>query len=86
MTKSLHSERYAELLVILSASRKKAGLTQAELASRLNKPQSYVSKLERGERRTDVIEFIEFIEAADADPIETLRALRQVIYKIEAGD
>lgn len=36
---------------------KAAGITQAELAARLGKPQSFVSKEERGERRIDVIEF-----------------------------
>ncbi|MGQ2989770.1 MAG: helix-turn-helix domain-containing protein [Brevundimonas sp.] len=67
MTKSLHTERYAELLDVLKRVRVDAGLTQAELAARLNKPQSYISKLERGERRIDVIEFIDLISAVDED-------------------
>ena len=39
------------------ATGKKAGLTQAELSSLLNRPQSFVSKYERGQRRLDVVEF-----------------------------
>lgn len=53
----------------LIAARKEAGLTQAELASRLGKLQSYVTKYEREERRIDVIEFIKIIEAIGLDPI-----------------
>lgn len=63
MTKSVFSDRYARFLGVLVQARKDAGLTQSELASRLGKPQSYISKAERGERRLDVIEFIEISEA-----------------------
>ena len=52
--------------------RKAAGLTQAELAQRLNRPQSFVSKYERGERRLDVIEFGEVATALSVDPAKTL--------------
>ena len=40
-----------------------AGLSQVELAARLHRPQSYVSKYESGERRLDLVEFIEVAEA-----------------------
>ncbi|WGM46823.1 hypothetical protein KOAAANKH_01697 [Brevundimonas sp. NIBR10] len=79
MTKSLHSDRYEELLVILRACRRTAGLTQTEMANRLGKPQSYVSKLERGERRIDVIEFVDFIGATGCKPTAMLDALQKVI-------
>ena len=57
MTNSLHSDRYREMLEVLTRARAEAGITQSELAAKLGKPQSYVSKVERGERRIDVIEF-----------------------------
>lgn len=57
MTKSLHSDRYQALLSALIRARHDAGITQFELAQKLGKPQSYVSKVERGERRLDVLEF-----------------------------
>lgn len=44
------------LLVLLKKIRKQAGLTQSELACKLNRPQSYVSKYESGERNLDLIE------------------------------
>ena len=53
--------------------RRKSGITQAELARRLARPQSFISKVELGERRLDVVEFIEFIEALGEDPQEQLK-------------
>lgn len=46
---------------------KGAGLTQAALAAKLGKPQSYVSKYERGERRVDVVELLEIADALGVD-------------------
>lgn len=48
-------------------------MTQAELAARLGKPQSFVSKIERGERRLDVIEFCQVAEALGRDPAKLLQ-------------
>ena len=56
MQKSLHSRYYKALLVELRAARAERGLTQVELAARLDTTQSFVSKCERGERRLDVAE------------------------------
>lgn len=58
---------------LLATERQKADLTQAQLSSRLNRPQSFVSKYERGERRLDVIEFGEVARALGIDPIRLLR-------------
>lgn len=57
--KSIYRKEYKELLAALTAARKEAGMTQAELAKKLKKPQSYVSKVENGERRLDVVELME---------------------------
>lgn len=54
------------------AARKSAGLTQMELAQLLGKPQSYVSKYERGERRLDVLEFLTLSDLLDFDPYKVL--------------
>ena len=63
-------KRLQELLV---QARKQANLTQAELSSRLKRPQSFVSKYERGERRLDVVEFVEVAKALGIDPLRFLR-------------
>ena len=52
-----------------------AKLTQAHLAARLDRPQSFVAKYEGGERRLDVIEFMEVAEAIGVDPAEFIRRL-----------
>jgi transcriptional regulator with XRE-family HTH domain len=73
--KALYERSYATFTNLLKEERGEAGLTQAELAKKLRRPQSYVSKYERGERRIDVIEFLEIAQAIGFDPGEFLRKL-----------
>lgn len=74
--KSTHSDPYQALLGLLKKARQDAGLTQAELAERLaGRPQSFVSKYERGERRLDVIEFLEVSRAIGTDPYRMLKSV-----------
>lgn len=54
-----HDARYEAFLRRLREARQQANLTQAEVAERLGKPQSFVSKVETGERRLDFIEVAE---------------------------
>ncbi len=61
--KSLYSEQYQQLCLLLRELRRGAGLTQVEVAARLEVPQSFVSKYESGERRLDVIELRHVAEA-----------------------
>ncbi len=68
MTESLHSEAYAKLVAVLLAERRRKGLTQQAVADRLRRPQSYVAKIEGGERRLDMVEFIALSRALGADP------------------
>lgn len=58
MGKTLGSEQHEVLIAMLIAAREKAGLTQTELAERLGEYQSFVARLESGQRRVDVIELI----------------------------
>jgi transcriptional regulator with XRE-family HTH domain len=55
-----YAKRYALFLERLRRAREESGLTQVEVARRLSRPQSYVSKCESGERRIDVIELEQF--------------------------
>ncbi len=67
----LHSPRYRQFLQRLRAARVAAGLTQAEVARRLGKPQSFVSKSENGERRVDAVELAD-LAALYGKPMEKL--------------
>ena len=51
--------RYRRMLLRLRDARLQAGLTQSDVAARLQRPQSFISKCESGERRVDVIELDE---------------------------
>lgn len=75
MAKSIHSKRYGQFLDLLIGARKEADLTQVEVASRLGRPQSFVSKYENGERRLDVVEFLDVAKAIDCDAIKLMRKL-----------
>ena len=66
--KSLRSPPHTELLRRLVAARQKAGLTQEQLASKLERNQSFVAKYETGERRLEVIEFVQICRAIGASP------------------
>ncbi len=78
MVASLHSFKHDIFRALLIEARKDAQLTQVQLAEKLNIPQSFVSKYERGERRLD---FTEFIEIADLLGIDT--SLFIANYKIK---
>nr|WP_132807673.1 helix-turn-helix transcriptional regulator [Tepidamorphus gemmatus] len=73
--KSLHSDEYEAFLQVLIAARKDAGITQQDLAKALGKPQSFVSKYERRERRLDVVEFVAVARAIGLEPGKTIREI-----------
>ena len=75
MPKSIYSKQQELLCELLIEARLEAGLTQQEVADALGHSQSYVAKIEGGERRLDVIEFIDLCGRIDTNPIEVMRAL-----------
>jgi transcriptional regulator with XRE-family HTH domain len=76
--KPLYSPASARLRELLTEARSKAGLMQADVAGRLGRPQSFVSKYESGERRLDVVEFLVVCAAVQADPVKVLREVEAV--------
>lgn len=63
MVRSLHTPAYQIFRRLLVEVRERQGMTQVDLAKRLGRPQSFISKYEKGERRLDVIEFISICDA-----------------------
>ena len=65
MAGTVHSDSYRGFLKALVAQRGKAGISQAQLATRLGKPASFVGKYELGERRLDIIELMVILRELD---------------------
>jgi transcriptional regulator with XRE-family HTH domain len=75
--KSVFSDKYILLRQLLIEARKVVNLTQTELSAKLSRPQSYVSKYERGERRLDLIEFLEVAAVLNINPATFIEKLLQ---------
>jgi transcriptional regulator with XRE-family HTH domain len=74
--KSLGSARHKALIELLIAKREAAGMTQTQLADKLGEYQSFVARLESGQRRVDVVEFLELADLLDFDAPLTLKHLQ----------
>jgi transcriptional regulator with XRE-family HTH domain len=73
--KTLYRREQAVLAEFLRELRTRSGLTQADLAPLLGRPQNRVSDLERGGRRVDVVEFIDYCRALQYEPLDAFEEL-----------
>jgi len=78
VAKTLGTARHRALIALLIAKREAAGLTQTELAAKLGEYQSFVARLESGQRRVDVVEFLEFADLLGFDPHDALDQLTRI--------
>ena len=78
MGKHLRTARHKALIAALKGARDAAGITQRELARRLDHAHSYVGKIESGERQLNVLEFCEYADALETDAAELLRSIAKV--------
>lgn len=72
-------DTHDQLRNVLLEARRKKGLTQVDVAALLDKPQSFVSKYESGERRLDVVEFLEVCKSLKVNPA-------MIIQQLDMGD
>jgi transcriptional regulator with XRE-family HTH domain len=86
MLKSLHTKQNEVFLSMLRSSREALRLRQADLAVRLGRGQSTVSKIERGVRRLDVIELRAWLTALDLDFLDFMRDLNGQLSGIPTVD
>jgi transcriptional regulator with XRE-family HTH domain len=81
MTSSVFTKKYEYFRTLLVQYRKDAEVTQQALAETLNKPQSYVSKYESGERRLDLVEFLDVADALQFDKFKFIKKLEEKALK-----
>jgi predicted transcriptional regulator len=77
--RSLHSKTYQVFIAEMVLARNATKVNQHDLARRLTKPQSFVSKYERGERRLDVPKYIHIVSALELDSFNRLRQIIEAI-------
>lgn len=75
MGKTLGSARHKALVKFLIAKREAMGITQADLANQMGEYQSFVARLESGQRRIDVVEFLELAGVLRFDPSSAIKLL-----------
>jgi transcriptional regulator with XRE-family HTH domain len=76
---SVHTAAYTHLLSELVEARKRAGLSQAQVAHKIGKPASFVGKYELGERRLDVIELLIVLKSVNADGTSFISDLAAIV-------
>jgi transcriptional regulator with XRE-family HTH domain len=81
VSKSVFTPAYSFLLNLLIARRGELGLTQLGLAEKLGRPQSFISKYERGERRLDLVELLDVAKALSLDPVVIVRKMQRQIER-----
>ena len=79
MEKSIYSQEYSRFLELLRDARENKGLTQTEVAQRLGQTQSFVSKVERGERRLDIVELRAFCSALGLSLLKFVEEIERVL-------
>ncbi len=78
MQKTLTTQRHKTLIGWLIEYREQAGITQAQLAKRLGEYQSFVARLESGQRRLDVIELLRLAKILGFDALTVLKQLKRI--------
>lgn len=79
MVNSLHRPQYEVFRKMMVKARETAGLTQVQIADALGRPQSFVSKYERGDRRLDFTEFVEITAILGIDVAAFITAYQDSI-------
>jgi transcriptional regulator with XRE-family HTH domain len=78
-TKAKLASELVTLGHVLVSARERAGLKQSDVAAKLGLPASYLSKIENGSRRLDVIELLQIAEAIGTDPVDLIRTLQDAL-------
>lgn len=77
--KTIYADDYRLIINHLIEVRKRGQITQLDIAQKLNKPQSYVAKIENFERKLDILEFVQLCQVLEVKASE-------VVGLIESGE
>lgn len=72
---SVYSSEYRMVIRTLREARIDSNITQDALAKAFGRPQSFIAKVESGERRLDVVEFVRFCRLVNIEPASILKKL-----------
>ena len=86
LAKSLYTPEWEALCAILKRLRKAKGLTQTELSESLEQPQSFVAKVEAGQRKLDLRQFVIYTRTIKADPIRVMRQFLKAFNETSEAD
>lgn len=78
MVETIRTKRHKRLVEAIVAARKKAGIRQVPLAKKLKRSQTWIARIESGERRIDVVEFLDLAEAIGFDAPKLLEQLLKI--------
>ncbi len=78
LVKTLGTKQHAMLIRLLIEKRQAIGMTQTKLAEHLGEYQSFVARMESGQRRVDVVEFIELARILKFDAGEVIGNMKQI--------
>jgi len=81
MEKTIYTQEYGVMLKVLRETREHAGLTQVDIAAKLNVTQVFISKCEGGQRRLDVIELRAWCTAMGVSTAEFISAVERAIVR-----
>ncbi len=84
MDKTIHSRQSESVRKQILALRTKAGLTQRQLAAKLERERSLVGRLELGERRLDMVEFYWLCRACNANPVKEATGLMRQLETLQS--
>lgn len=79
MVASMFTAAHRELVSAVVVLRKRAGMTQRQLAEAVGREQSFVGRIETGQRRVDLVEFVTICRACGADPEQEVVKLTRKI-------
>lgn len=85
MPKTIFTGANQVIVEVLRRTREQSGLTQEELASRIERDQSHISLIEGSQRRLDLVEFIRIAEALGRDPVELFREMFLAVENSDRG-